>query len=57
MDSQISDLPQIIQGVGTSASGVIIFLLWRLTKEMGELKTELKTFTDVMSRFVPGAKP
>jgi len=56
MENQIPDISQILQGAGTPVSAVIVFLLWRLNKEVADLKTELKTFVEVMSRFVPGAK-
>lgn len=56
MDNQMSDLTQILAGAGTPVSAVIVFLLWRLNKEVGELKTELKAYTEVLSRYFPGPK-
>lgn len=52
----LPDILALINGAGTPVAGIIVFLLYRLNKEVGDLKTELKTFTDVMSRFVPGAR-
>lgn len=53
METNPNELLEILQGVGTPVSGVIVFLLWRLNKEVGELKTELKTYTEVLNRFLP----
>lgn len=37
-------------------AGVIVFLLYRLNREVADLKVELKTFTDVISKYLPKAK-
>jgi len=52
----ISDMLQLLQGAGTPMAGIIVFLLYRLNKEVGELKTEIKTFTEVMTKYFPKVK-
>ncbi len=37
-------------------AGIMVFLLYRQNKEIGELKVELKTFTEVISKYLPKAK-
>lgn len=56
MEAQTNEFLQIVQGAATPVSGVVVFLLWRLNKEVGELKTEIKTYMEVMSRFIPGGR-
>lgn len=52
----VADLVKLLEGAGTPINGLVVYLLFRLIKEIGELKTELKTFTDVMSRYVPSPR-
>jgi hypothetical protein len=51
-----NDLLQLLQGAGTPMAGVIVFLLYRLNKEVGDLKVEIKTFTEVMTKYFPKGK-
>jgi hypothetical protein len=52
-ETSVPDLVALMQGAGTPVAGVIVFLLWKLNKEVGELKTEIKTFTEVITRYLP----
>lgn len=52
----VSDLIQLLQGAGTPMVGVLVFLLYRLNKEVAEMKVKLETFTEVISKYLPKAK-
>lgn len=48
----INELVQLLQGAGTPLSGIVVFLLYRLNREIADLKVELKTYAEVMEKFV-----
>lgn len=50
----VVDLVQLLQGAGTPISGILVFLLWRLNKEVGELKAETKATLETLYRLANG---
>lgn len=50
----IAEFVQLLQGAGTPIGGVIVYFLWKLIKEVGELKIELKATIETMYRLANG---
>lgn len=44
----MGDLLQLLQGAGTPISGMIVFLLWRLNKEVGELRAKTEATLETL---------
>lgn len=51
MDNQLSEFSQLLAGAGTPVSVIIVFLLYRLNKEVGDLKVQLQAYTDMLLKF------
>jgi len=50
------DLIAILQAGGTPVVGLVGFFLWKLSKQMTELKVSIDTLVSTLIRFVPGIK-
>lgn len=50
------DFVQILQAGGAPVTGLVGFFLWKLNKQMIELKTSIDTLVSTLIRFVPGVK-
>lgn len=48
----VNDFLALLQGAGTPMAGIIVFLLYKLNREVADLKVELKTYAEVMEKFV-----
>lgn len=53
---KVSELVSILQAGGTPAIVAVAYLLWRLDRQMNELKVSIETLIDTMIRFVPGVR-
>lgn len=52
-----NEIISLLQAGGTPVIGVIGYLLWKLNRQMIELKTSVDTLVSTLIRFVPGVDP
>jgi len=50
------DLIQLLQGGGVGVTGLVGFFLWKLNRQMSDLKVSIDTLVTTLIRFVPGIK-
>jgi hypothetical protein len=50
------DVLKILQAGGSGVLVLIGFFLWKLSKQMSDLKVSIDTLVDTLIRFVPGIK-
>lgn len=50
------DFLKILQAGGTPVIAVVGYFLWKLSKQMSDLKTSVDTLVETLIRFVPGIK-
>lgn len=53
---KVSEIVGLLQAGGTPAIVAVAYLLWRLDRQMNELKVSIETLIDTMIRFVPGVR-
>ncbi len=56
MDPGNLDIVQIIQAGGSGVVGLVGYFLWKLSKQVTELKVSIDTLVSTLIRFVPGIK-
>lgn len=54
MDAGNLDVVSIIQAGGSGVVGLVGYFLWKLSKQMTELKVSIDTLVETLIRFVPG---
>lgn len=48
------DVIKILQAGGTPVIGLVGYFLWKLSKQMSDLKVSIDTLVSTLIRFVPG---
>jgi hypothetical protein len=48
------DVVSILQAGGPPVIGVVGFFLWKLSRQMSDLKVSIDTLIETLIRFVPG---
>lgn len=56
MEKETLDFVSILQAGGSGVLGLIGFLLWKLSKQVSDLKVSIDTLVSTLIRFVPGVK-
>lgn len=56
MNPETLDFISILQAGGTPVIGLVGYLLWKVSKQVGELKVSIDTLVSTLIRFVPGIK-
>lgn len=56
MEPGTLDFISLLQAGGTPVIGLVGFFLWKLSKQMSDLKVSIDTLVSTLIRFVPGIK-
>lgn len=54
--TEVPDIVTILQAGGAPATALVGYFLWKLNKQMTELKASIDTLVSTLILFVPGIK-